>query len=485
MGGDATPTPALPLQTGCAKPGGMLVTHARFLFLMLLVVAPARATEPVEVATKPGAPWKSHPTRTLNDLPVLAAAQPDTELTTYGGQRNRTGRKTGFFHARELNGRWWLVDPDGGLYIDKSVVSVSTTPTPKAEAALQAKFGSVAGWAGGTTNWLRELGFNGLGSWSDTERLRAVTRPLAYTRIWNFMSGYGKRRGGTYQQPGHMGYPKDAIFVFDPGFETFCDEHARQLSAQKDDPWLLGHFTDNELPLKREALASYLSLAPNDPGFKVAQAFLRGRRGATAGATDITDADKQAFLELLVDRYLGVVTRAIRKYDPNHMVLGPRLHGGAINYPEVWRACGRLLDVVAVNYYHAWTPDAQKMAMWTREARRPFVVTEWYAKGMDAVGLSNMSGAGWTVKTQADRGKFYENFTLALLEDKGCVGWHWFKYVDNDPENLKVDPSNRDSNKGIVTNRYEPYPELVTSMKRLNERVYRAIEYFSAAERTR
>jgi hypothetical protein len=97
---------------------------------------------------------------------------------------------------------------------------------------------------------------------------------------------------------------------------------------------------------------------------------------------------------------------------------------------------------------------------------------------MDAVGLTNESGAGWTVKTQRDRGLFYENYTLGLLAAKTCVGWHWFKYQDNDPENLKVDPSNRDSNKGIETNRYEPYPELTDRMRRINQRVYRLIEHF-------
>ena len=31
------------------------------------------------------------------------------------------------------------------------------------------------------------------------------------------MSSYGKKRGGTFQKPGHTGYPNDCIFVFDPG----------------------------------------------------------------------------------------------------------------------------------------------------------------------------------------------------------------------------------------------------------------------------
>lgn len=453
----------------------------KFPFSLLILAAVARlaASEPVDVAYSPKGPYKSQPTRTLDDLRALAQAAPDANLTRYGGRGDRTAPKTGFFHAVKLPDRWWLVDPDGGLYLDKSVVSVSTTPTPKAQAALRAKFGDEQQWAEKTSAWLRELGFNGLGGWSDTARLVGVKSPLAYTRIWNFMSSYGKKRGGTFSQPGHTGYPKDAIFVFDPAFETFCDELAKQTAAQKDDPWLFGHFTDNELPLKREALANYLALGETDPGFQAARAFLTERHGAKATAKEITETDKQDFLALVVDRYLRIVCGAIRKYDPNHMILGPRLHGSALNAPEVYRVCGRYLDVIAVNYYHAWTPDAEKLAMWEREAGKPFTITEWYAKGMDAVGLTNASGAGWTVKTQADRAKFYENFTLGLLEAKGCVGWQWFKYADNDPENLKTDASNRDSNKGMVTNRYEPYPEMIASMKRINERAYRLADFFA------
>jgi hypothetical protein len=450
--------------------------------VLIAVMHPTRAAETVMVATKPTATWKPYPTRTLADLPAIAAAPADAGLDRFGGRTDRRAKATGFFRAERLGGRWWLIDPDGGLLINRSVVSVTMQRTAGAVAALQKKYGGEEPWAAQTAALLHEHGFNGLGAWTDTTRLRAAPQKLAYTQIWNFMSSYGKKRGGTYQLPGHTGYPKDAIFVFDPEFETFCDEHAKQLAATKDYPWLLGHFTDNELPLKREALAGFLSLPETDPGFGAAHAFLRERHGAAATAKDITDDDRQAFLALVVDRYLGVVTRAIRRYDPNHLVLGSRFHGAQVRYPETFRAAGRYLDVVAVNYYNAWSADRELVAMWERESGKPYMITEWYAKGMDVPGLANVSGAGWVVKTQRDRGLFYENFTLSLLESKGCVGWHWFKYIDNDPEDTKADPSNRDSNKGIVSNRYEPYTAVLASMKRINEHIYRLIDHFDAGK---
>jgi hypothetical protein len=65
-----------------------------------------------------------------------------------------------------------------------------------------------------------------------------------------------------------------------------------------------------------------------------------------------------------------------------------------------------------------------------------------------------------------------------LLKSKESVGWHWFKYADNGPTDLRADSSNQDSNKGIVSNRYVPYLPLLDSMKRTNERAYQLIELF-------
>ena len=129
-----------------------------------------------------------------------------------------------------------------------------------------------------------------------------------------------------------------------------------------------------------------------------------------------------------------------------------------------------------MNIYGNWDPGFESARI-EKAAGRPTIVTEWYAKGNDT-GLPNKTGAGWTMATQQERGWFYQHFTLSLLEHKSCVGWHWFKYLDNDPEDLKAELSNRDSNKGLVTVKYEPYAPLADAMKQLNTSAYSLIEYF-------
>ncbi len=428
----------------------------------------------VRAQSGPDKPWKEYATRTLAHLPGFTPGQV-VRLSRYGGWMDKQNKATGFFYAQKQEDRWWLFDPEGYAFLHVALVNLSPGGTKTNKAALQEKFGTREQWAAQTVAMVREHGFNGAGAWSDTPLLRQTPAPPVYTLIWNFMSAYGKKRGGTFQQPGHTGYPNDCIFVFDPAFESFCDELASQLDATKDDPYLLGHFSDNELPFPKDALDRYLALKEDDPGHQAAQAWLKERQVADKAA--ITDADRAAFLEFVADRYFRITTTAIRKHDPHHLCLGSRLHGAALGREEVWRAAGKYLDVVAVNYYGAWTPDATRMAKWEKWAGKPFLVTEWYAKGADA-GLKNTGGAGWIVATQPERGLFYQNFALGLLQAKSCVGWHWFKYMDNDPSNLNTDPSNRDSNKGVVTIRYEPYTPLLDRMKELNREVYPLTAYF-------
>jgi hypothetical protein len=427
--------------------------------------------------TKPSNPWQDYPTRLVGSLPDYQSTT-DGGLSKYGGIKTDRRVATGFFHAEKIGRRWWLIDPEGFRFIHVGVVSVSY-PALSAELKkeLPEPFATPEGWASATTELLHAHGFNGTGAWSDTDRLRAAQRPVVYTKMWNFMSAYGAKRGGTYQKAGHMGYPKDCIFVFDPAFVTFCDDYAKRLTATKEDPWLLGHFSDNELPLYTKTLDNFLQLAPDDAGRQAVEQWLKERRAQHPGEQGITDEMRQEFLGFVTDRYLKITTAAIRKYDPNHLCLGPRFDYQALQSQTVFAAAGRQLDVIAANYYHAWSPDPVRVADWVKWSGKPFLVTEWYAKGMDS-GFANTTGAGWVVKTQADRGRFYQNFTLGLLESAGCVGWHWFKYRDNDPNDKKADPSNLDSNKGIVNLRLEPYAPLMQAMHELNRQVYALAAYF-------
>jgi len=438
---------------------------------------PPAASKPllVEARIKTGT-LRAYETRILDHLADFTP-QDAVPLSKYGGWLTEKHEATGFFHGKKIGDRWWLIDPAGYRFLHVAVNSVSPGRSPAMKRALPVKFGNVERWRDGTLALLYEHGFNGTGCWSDDALNRTAARPPVYTPRLNFMSSYGDRRGGTVQLAGHKGYPGDCIFVFDPQFETFAEQLAQRIAALKDDPYLLGYFSDNELPFPQNLLDGYLELPAQDPGHQAAGAWLARRQGAAADPARITDEDREAWRGFVADRYFEICKRAIRKHDPNHMFLGSRFYGSEKNSPSVFRAAGKHLDAVSVNVYGVWTPEATRIGRWSEWSGRPLLITEWYAKGDDS-GLANTTGAGWTVATQQQRGWFYQNFTLALLESKVCVGWHWFKYIDNDPTDLSTDPSNRDSNKGIVTAGYEPYRPLLDAMRQLNRQAYPLSEYF-------
>ena len=186
---------------------------------------------------------------------------------------------------------------------------------------------------------------------------------------------------------------------------------------------------------------------------------------------------REEFLSLVADRYFSIVSKAIKKHDPNHMYIGARFYSSEKNQEAFMKTAGKYLDIVSNNYYGKWTPDKQHMQNWASWTGRPFIITEYYTKGEDS-GMGNQSGAGWIVRTQKDRGLFYQNYNLALIESKNCVGWHYFKYQDNDPTAKGVDPSNVDSNKGIVDNDYEVWQPMMDEMSELNNQIYQIIDFF-------
>ncbi|MCP4262140.1 MAG: agarase [Planctomycetes bacterium] len=469
--------------------GGLLVAAMSNLCNPVLAASKERqASEQkyikVPVKRKPtDKEWKFRDTRTIELLNGFRPGSKKITYNQYGGRIDCKAEAKGFFYPKKLADRWWFIDPDGHLYINVGVCSIRRGKSQISQKPAMEIFGTWEKWAQFTTSLLAGHGFNGIGGWSDTEFLRSTSQPLAYTLSWNFMGSFGRSKKLVWQESGHLGYPNRCIPVFHPDFEKFCDEYAKQLLATKNDPWLIGHFSDNEMPIVSDMLDRSLQLDVNNPdlryGCEAAQKWLNQRKAKQASSKDITDADRQAFIVYAFDQYYRITTNAIRKYDSNHLCLGSRLHGRALRLPYIFKVAGKYLDVVAVNCYGAWQPDPERMAMWSRESGKPFIITEFYAKGHDS-GLANNSGAGWLVPTQKDRGRFYQNFTLGLLESKSCVGWHWFKYRDNNPEDLSTDPSNRDSNKGIIDYRYKPYATLLEDMKKLNNNVYALIDYFDS-----
>ena len=346
---------------------------------------------------------------------------------------------TGFFRVmKRPDGRWWTIDPLGRGVVLLGVDHVkyqgfwsSRTKRRRYLETNRRKFPDKADWETNTLARLRSWGFNMLGGGCDPALER---RNLVHSRSIRLSNALclGKVPPDRYICP-HEGSPC-TLFpnVFHPDFEALCDDIARKECApNRDDAWFVGYFIDNEIKWGEPAL------------------------------------------EGCFEPYLAKVRDALRKYDPNHLNLGCRFNNWKyeLSNERMFRIAGRYMDIVSVNHYGHWQPSVETFRQWEKWSGKPVLVTEFYTKGEDT-GLPNATGGGWRVHTQDERGIFYENFVNELLKSGVCVGWHWFKYMDNDPTDLTTDPSNRNSNKGIVAWDFARYDPLLRRMQAMNGHVY-------------
>ena len=429
--------------------------------------------------------WVSYEARTVDLLPKFKFSK-EPRLNKYGSWEINRVDATGFFRVEKIKDRWWIIDPDGYPFIHKGVAVFRPGPSELQKKMMALKYADEKGWVKKESTLLREHGFNGTGAWSAVDLIRKSETPLVYTVIINPMQSYRaehlKRFGGKYKVAGWQGFRFDLTMVFDPEFDKHIEKTIKDIAQYRDDKFLLGYYTDNELPWKTDALDIHLTaLAKDEPGYIAARKWYEERKGKFAKVEDITEEDRLAFSGFYFEAYVKKVAEAIKKYDPNHMYLGCRFNQTnrqELTNPEIFRVAGKYMDIVSINHYRMWQPDPLLLSNWEAWAGKPFLITEWYTKGLDS-GLPNNGGAGWLVKTQQDRGYFYQNFVIELIKSKNCVGWHWFTYQDNDPNNPNVDESNRDSNKGIVDSEFNTYEPLLKEMKMLNENVFNLISYFN------
>jgi hypothetical protein len=460
------------------------ITNLGCLFLLLSLSCVSTKTGPTAGKVSVGArqwsksdgvvhysDWKTFYATTLDDLrgysPVIQPQQ-----TLYGSDPSIKFTATGFFYTAKTGGRWWIVDPEGNATWNVAVNGVRPGSSARNEKSLSEKFGTNEGWISSTHREIESIGFNGTACWSEVPLVkysnRHCTTPLCYTLILSLWSGYQKqaRKDHTLET---------SFSVFDPAFASYVDIQAQKLTENRNDTALLGYFSDNELGFNTGILDEYLSVKnENSPGFIIAKNWIASQ---DVTRESISDLHREMFLGVVAEQYYRIVAEAIHRYDPNHLYLGSRLHGKPKHNEHIVKAAGKYCDILSINYYGQWEPSVKHFAEWQKWADKPIIITEFYVKGDDS-GMPNMSGAGWRVKTQDERGVFYENFCMKLLQMKNCVGWHWFRYMDNDPTDTTADDSNNDSNKGIVNNFYEYYQPLTRHMRVLNENRYGLIRYF-------
>ncbi|RED55284.1 beta-galactosidase [Cohnella lupini] len=409
-----------------------------------------------------------------------------------------------FTTSRKEDGSWSLLDPNGKPFFSLGVNCVFL-PDSLSSAKMQ-EYGDDGSWfpkfADRKLEQIREYGFNTLAAWHEkyywgnsfpkTIELRMSQHANKVNVDWGF------------------GFPDVFCSSFVYSVQRVLSEHfygeGRML---KDDPSLIGYYTDNELhwwgkggqwgmdDMKLGAdpanlVQDYFELPSHAPGKQRWVRFLKERYGdidrlneawsgeywefddlltifSYTAETEAFEQDKLDFLKLIAETYYGTTTSLLKTYDSDHLVLGCRLVGAST--PEVvLEVMGQYLDVVSLNFYTRHFPEK-----WlTRVANltgKPVMVTEFsFCAGRQAGYLSSTNGAQHaTVKDQKRRGQIYDMFIKKAAAFPSCVGAHWFALYDF---NSNRHPLN--GNYGLLTADDKPWEEFTASVTATHREVLSA-----------
>ena len=462
-----------------------------------------------------------------------------TEYDEYGGITNMgiKGEATGFFHTEKQGDRTYIIDPLGNPFFSVGINSASIGATENQKNASIEKYGSSENFYNEVGDTLRGIGVNTYwGGDIEFFNTRKLNRAIGLRAISSYME-HLNLSVGTGGSAAYL--HNNTMNVFDPDFKTFCVTNAQAKLAEysNDDPYILGIYSDNEIPAEYNMLYRYLTIDPSEPvnAFSYATAWtwlMRHTGNPNASLDDITDGMYEEFKAFVYNRYFSSVVESVKEVGfDNYMYLGNRIHSDNYTSEGYLRTAGKYVDLLTSNLYGGLTPKFETMETMYKYSGKPFLVTEFFAKAQDALdmngyALGNQHNAGMVVATQAERAIYYEHYAMLLLESQICVGWTWYRFRDNDQtiftdgagnlyratnyQNNEInaytnvvtgavyengpalapslsvyykgesDTSNLGSNKGFFDNKMNLYEELAGAVERVTDNIIGLIEYFDA-----
>ncbi len=449
---------------------------------------------------------KTRTTETLSGWLNSRYYDKEYETDIYGGWVNKylQQQATGHFYVKKVEGRWYFIDPLGYPLIVRTIVAPqrSYASNPRQMEAAETLYGTPDKWAIAVTHDLHEMGFTTTTPGENAADLDAIpVHRLSYQVSVDVITAYGKeigvcsKQGSTYfdQDLANANVTDNTDYdnvmpVFDPAFEEAADRLLREKfeTLDRDDPYLLGVTTDNEIPMNRDMLDRYLfkitpDVAQSRYSWATAWTWFRFMTGkANPTEKDVTPALRELFRGFVYWRYFDVVEPAFRRHAGDTMYFGVRLLTGpsstSVAEAEwVIRFAAQYVDVININWYRVWTlaPEtAANLTKWSGD--KPFQISEFGVKSDDGQIIYANAAGGWYVKRQSERGQFYENFILSFLEWKNNVGWQFYRY-NHYWTNKGTVPR---SGCGIVDDDHRYYAELVEAFDNINNHVYGLIEFF-------
>ena len=455
----------------------------------------------------------------------LAANPGPSDRSKYGGWTGGPKLEaTGHFRVEKVDGKWWMVDPDGYLFWSHGVVRVShscaVTPLegknlpnrchyfedlPEegsefarfyrtydallkpyytardidstydfSSANLYRKYGEdyLEAFADISHRRLRSWGLNTIANSSDKEiclmgrtpymdRLEVVAAPIA----------------------GTLGY-WPVMDPFDPSFNASIEKQLIDRKKEVEDPWCLGFFVDNEIAWGKEThMAEVVLQCPVEQ--KAKQRFIADLKAKYKTVNALNKAWESSFASwdaLLANRdeikttgknradFLAFNRSLIHKYYSNIREAFDKLAPGVLymgcrfaSYtPDLVTIGAQYCDVISYNRY-AFTTDSVELP---DGVDKPVMIGEFHFGAMDR-GMFHCSLI--EVETQERRGEAYVRYVESALRHPNIIGVHWHQYSDQattgrfDGENFQV---------GFTDVCDTPYPETVAGIRKVGYRMY-------------
>jgi hypothetical protein len=448
------------------------------------------------------------------------AAHPGPEgWNKYGGWANGPRRQaTGRFRVEKIDGKWWLVDPEGCLYWSHGPVRVTSSsavtplddrefyftalPSARSPFALfyttrdallwpyyEARgikrtydFSSANAYRKYGEDWfavyadmahkrLRSWGMNTIANSSDVRICRQDRTP--YCDRFELKSP--DIEGAT------LGWWK----FKDPFHPEFRANLHKQLLARKDeldDPWCFGFFVDNEINWGSEtALAEWTLQSPATQPAKIEMlGRLKEKYGTIAALnstwkTDYADwnalvqsqqkppaeakDDCVAFTAAVTEAYFKNIREEFKAVAPNTLYLGCRFAGSP---KAALQMAGKYCDVISYNIYRH-TLDDFKLP---EGVDRPVMIGEFHFGALDR-GMFHPSLI--EVADQAERGKAYAAYIASGLRHPNVVGAHWHQFGEQ-PTSGRFDGENLQN--GLLDVCDTPYPETIAGVREVGYKMY-------------
>ena len=332
----------------------------------------------------------------------------------------------GFWRTGKKNGRHVMVDPDGNVALLHGINGVAPDILKEATSTLgqkefKARFGTdYAGWAAWAGKVLVDAGFNfyttnmnrvaRYGDFISPEVENNLHQPLEDKQLGQVELAFLLRTfrndyyTASHSQRGFNDSELNVLaLIFDPYYLDYIDGLAQQCAAiSRGKRNFIGWYVDNELQFRWDKdskpgiyLKDWLRLEGGSDrcqagpyARKFAEDFMRNNYGVEPLVSNVTQEMENAFLLEVCRYYYKTTTEAIRRYDPDHLILGSRLHGCPRGLPQVVKACAEYCDIVSINIYSMWEPQdsyfKDEYSVWVKEWDKPFMVSEFYVRDAEA-----------------------------------------------------------------------------------------------------